>query len=407
MFYSQIVLSKKGPLGKVWLAAHHDKKLSRPQIFAFDISDSVHNIVHPVVPLALRVSGHLLLGVVRIYSRKVHYLMEDAHEASIKISTAFTAQPTLDLVLASTKPGRNPDHHLNVANFGEFQPMAFLEGGFEIPTDLVGEDWDVADDDDDDGTEDGNDDDNDGDEPARKRQRSSNNLPPDDSLEQSQSLSSSLLDATGNHNNRRSVAAGETSDLTTSGLLNENWPAFNPDDDDEEEEENESKHSSLPEIEVTRAADNTFASDSQVRIIQCPSFVVVAIGSHWPSTSNWTAFDDSTHTHSCLSLIVFVSSSLLCDRSVVRRRWETTVSLPSPSVPTPPRLGPTKNFPHRTTMPLWEKKKSCTPLMTTRKEHKCLRKVARVWPCPCRTKRRWSTAKWGQRPPQEEEEDSV
>lgn len=43
------------------------------------------NIINPTVPLALRVSGHLLLGLVRIYSRKVKYLMSDASEALVKI----------------------------------------------------------------------------------------------------------------------------------------------------------------------------------------------------------------------------------------------------------------------------------------------------------------------------------
>jgi len=90
MFYSQIILAKKGPLGKIWLAAHWgDKKLARPQIFSTDISHSVESIVHPTVPLALRVSGHLLLGVVRIYSRKVNYLMHDCTEALVKIKMAF------------------------------------------------------------------------------------------------------------------------------------------------------------------------------------------------------------------------------------------------------------------------------------------------------------------------------
>lgn len=90
MFYSQIILAKKGPLGKVWLAAHWgDKKLGRPQIFSTDIASSVESIVNPAVPLALRVSGHLLLGVVRIYSRKVRYLMTDCHEAMVKIKMAF------------------------------------------------------------------------------------------------------------------------------------------------------------------------------------------------------------------------------------------------------------------------------------------------------------------------------
>ena len=90
MFYSQIILAKKGPLGKVWLAAHWgDKKLGRTQIFSADIASSVESIVNPAVPLALRVSGHLLLGVVRIYSRKVRYLMTDCHDTMLKIKLAF------------------------------------------------------------------------------------------------------------------------------------------------------------------------------------------------------------------------------------------------------------------------------------------------------------------------------
>jgi len=89
MFYSQIILAKKGPLGKIWLAAHWDKKLTKVQIFQTDIARSVDSIVKPQVPLALRVSGHLLLGVVRIYSRKVKYLMNDCTEALVKIKLAF------------------------------------------------------------------------------------------------------------------------------------------------------------------------------------------------------------------------------------------------------------------------------------------------------------------------------
>jgi len=35
--------------------------------------------------LALRTSGQLLLGVVRIYSRKAKYLLDDCNEALVKI----------------------------------------------------------------------------------------------------------------------------------------------------------------------------------------------------------------------------------------------------------------------------------------------------------------------------------
>ncbi|RUP46165.1 hypothetical protein BC936DRAFT_147275 [Jimgerdemannia flammicorona] len=40
-------------------------------------------------PMALRLSGQLLLGVVRIYSRKARYLLEDCNEALVKIKMAF------------------------------------------------------------------------------------------------------------------------------------------------------------------------------------------------------------------------------------------------------------------------------------------------------------------------------
>lgn len=39
--------------------------------------------------MALRTSGHLLLGVVRIYSRKAKYLLADCNEAFVKIKMAF------------------------------------------------------------------------------------------------------------------------------------------------------------------------------------------------------------------------------------------------------------------------------------------------------------------------------
>lgn len=89
MFYSQVILARKGPLGKIWLAAHFDKKLTKNQIFATDISESVESVLNPSAPLALRVSGHLMLGIVRIYSRKVKYLMSDCREAMWKIKLAF------------------------------------------------------------------------------------------------------------------------------------------------------------------------------------------------------------------------------------------------------------------------------------------------------------------------------
>lgn len=71
------------------LAAHYDKKLTKAQIFTTDIKDSVDSVLNPAAPLALRVSGHLMLGIVRIYSRKVKYLVQDCTEAMWKMKLAF------------------------------------------------------------------------------------------------------------------------------------------------------------------------------------------------------------------------------------------------------------------------------------------------------------------------------
>jgi cohesin complex subunit SCC1 len=41
MFYSQLLLSKKGPLGVVWQAAHLDRKMTRATIAATNIKEAV------------------------------------------------------------------------------------------------------------------------------------------------------------------------------------------------------------------------------------------------------------------------------------------------------------------------------------------------------------------------------
>ncbi|XP_070533696.1 double-strand-break repair protein rad21 homolog isoform X2 [Ptychodera flava] len=89
MFYAHFVLSKKGPLARIWLAAHWDKKLTKAHVFETNVESSVESIIHPKVKMALRTSGHLLLGVVRIHSRKAKYLLADCNEAFVKIKMAF------------------------------------------------------------------------------------------------------------------------------------------------------------------------------------------------------------------------------------------------------------------------------------------------------------------------------
>lgn len=89
MFFSKFMFVKKGALSRVWLAAHEQKKLTRHIILNTSINESVNTIVDPGAPLALRLSGQLLLGLVRIYQKKVRYLQEDCSDALTKMKMVF------------------------------------------------------------------------------------------------------------------------------------------------------------------------------------------------------------------------------------------------------------------------------------------------------------------------------
>ncbi|CAN6575102.1 unnamed protein product [Malus baccata var. baccata] len=87
MFYSQRLLSRKGPLGGIWVAAYSFKKLKRSQVNQTDISSSIDEILQDEWDaVAYRVLAYLLLGVVRIYSKKVEYLYDDCSEVLVKIN---------------------------------------------------------------------------------------------------------------------------------------------------------------------------------------------------------------------------------------------------------------------------------------------------------------------------------
>ncbi|NXL63468.1 RD21L protein, partial [Chordeiles acutipennis] len=89
MFYMHLLVNKRGPLAKIWLAAHWEKKLTKTHIFECNLETTVEKIISPKFTIALRTSGHLLLGVVRIYHRKAKYLLADCSEALTKMKAAF------------------------------------------------------------------------------------------------------------------------------------------------------------------------------------------------------------------------------------------------------------------------------------------------------------------------------
>ncbi|CAH8273250.1 unnamed protein product [Arabidopsis lyrata] len=60
-----------------WCAAHVQNLLEKSQYIATNIPKTVDHILLHEVPMSIRMSGHILIGVVRIYSKKLDYLSHD------------------------------------------------------------------------------------------------------------------------------------------------------------------------------------------------------------------------------------------------------------------------------------------------------------------------------------------
>ena len=88
-FHYELILSKRCSLAKVWLAAHWEKKLSKVHVYETNLQSSAQDILNPRTPIALRTSSHLLVGLVRIYSRKAKYLLSDCSETLVNIRVSF------------------------------------------------------------------------------------------------------------------------------------------------------------------------------------------------------------------------------------------------------------------------------------------------------------------------------
>ncbi|KAF8703532.1 hypothetical protein HU200_032345 [Digitaria exilis] len=84
MSYSKALLSKKGALHTVWVAAFCvEAALSRDQVARTDIVASVDKILSDVQgpqTIPHRILAQLVFGIVRIFSKKVYYLYHDCEE---------------------------------------------------------------------------------------------------------------------------------------------------------------------------------------------------------------------------------------------------------------------------------------------------------------------------------------
>ncbi|WRT70077.1 uncharacterized protein IL334_007071 [Kwoniella shivajii] len=81
MFFSdELLTSKKGSFGIIWLAATlgpRNKKITRKQLTAINLAKTCDLIAEPPEPMALRLSGALLVGVARVYNQNYDIFYSD------------------------------------------------------------------------------------------------------------------------------------------------------------------------------------------------------------------------------------------------------------------------------------------------------------------------------------------
>jgi len=66
MFYMHLLVNKRGPLAKIWLAAHWEKKLTKAHVFECNLETTVEKLISPKVGCDAMVNsggeGHIFCG---------------------------------------------------------------------------------------------------------------------------------------------------------------------------------------------------------------------------------------------------------------------------------------------------------------------------------------------------------
>ncbi|XP_022985848.1 sister chromatid cohesion 1 protein 1-like isoform X1 [Cucurbita maxima] len=146
MFYSHQLLARKAPLGQIWMAATMHAKINRRKLDKLNIIKICEEILNPSVPMALRLSGILMGGVVIVYERKVKILYEDVTRLLVEINEAWKVKAAPEATVipkgksvakkeAATRPKKDPkdvgDHEAQSINFSyDTSPMKFQQTAF-------------------------------------------------------------------------------------------------------------------------------------------------------------------------------------------------------------------------------------------------------------------------------------
>lgn len=90
MEFAQLI-APAGPWNKVWLAAHWDRKLKKSDYLETDLRKLIKQVIERRALVTLRATGHLLVGICKVYARKCLILDDEAAEVRTRLMLAFNA----------------------------------------------------------------------------------------------------------------------------------------------------------------------------------------------------------------------------------------------------------------------------------------------------------------------------
>ncbi|BEJ15168.1 hypothetical protein CspHIS471_0409350 [Cutaneotrichosporon sp. HIS471] len=144
-FTDELLMAKRGSLGIIWLVSTlgpRNKRVNRKALEKVEIRRTCDLIASPPEPLALRLSGQLLVGVVRVYSQNYEHFYSDVQtfDSALRRSIALDFGPIGKLAagVELDLPGGGRTR-LELITFTDYAPG--LEGYMGIDFEFANIDW--------------------------------------------------------------------------------------------------------------------------------------------------------------------------------------------------------------------------------------------------------------------------
>ncbi|WWC91869.1 uncharacterized protein L201_006816 [Kwoniella dendrophila CBS 6074] len=132
MFYSEELLTNKnGTFGIIWLAATlgpKNKKISKKQLTSIDLAKTCDLIAEPPEPMALRLSGALLMGVTRVYTQNYEIFYSDVTNFHSNLRRSIAT----DFATTSTNTGGTTTLDLPGGGRSRLDQITFADTGLDL-----------------------------------------------------------------------------------------------------------------------------------------------------------------------------------------------------------------------------------------------------------------------------------